>query len=171
MRQNLHLHWKEIAFGLLLVTIIIMTTTNVVNDYLDDGLGWHLLFETLIVLFSTLGIGILIREYLVRNRELEAVRQQLTLTSATLSESREKLKAAGRQYQEVIQKQFEEWQFTPSEKEVASLLLKGLSFEEISSVRDTKEKTVRQQATCIYRKSGLNGRHEFAAWFFEDFLQ
>jgi len=53
---------------------------------------------------------------------------------------------------------------------VALLLLKGLSFEEIASVRDTKEKTVRQQASSIYRKSGLNGRHEFAAWFFEDFL-
>jgi len=53
----------------------------------------------------------------------------------------------------------------------AMLLLKGLSFEEIASVRDTKEKTVRQHATAIYRKSGLNGRHEFSAWFFEDFLQ
>ena len=51
-----------------------------------------------------------------------------------------------------------------------SFLLKGLSFDEIATVRDTKEKTVRQQATAIYRKSGLNGRHEFAAWFFEDFL-
>ncbi|MGB0849457.1 MAG: helix-turn-helix transcriptional regulator, partial [Thiolinea sp.] len=66
---------------------------------------------------------------------------------------------------------FVDWVLTPSETEVAMLLLKGLSFEEIAGVRDTKEKTVRQQATAIYRKSGLNGRHEFAAWFFEDFLQ
>ncbi|MBO0614129.1 helix-turn-helix transcriptional regulator [Thiothrix fructosivorans] len=75
-----------------------------------------------------------------------------------------------RQYSEVIQEQLTTWEFTPSEKEIALLLLKGLSFEEIAGIRDAKEKTVRQQATAIYRKSGLNGRHEFAAWFFEDFL-
>ena len=77
---------------------------------------------------------------------------------------------ASRQYGEVIQEQLSAWDLTQSEKDVALLLLKGLSFEEIATVRDTKEKTVRQQATAIYRKSGLTGRHEFAAWFFEDFL-
>ena len=50
------------------------------------------------------------------------------------------------------------------------LLLKGLSFREIAAVRQTREKTVRQQASAIYGKSGLEGRHEFAAWFLEDFL-
>ena len=88
-----------------------------------------------------------------------------------LSQSNDKLKAMSKQYREVINHQLIDWELTPSEKEVAMLLLKGLSFEEIAGVRETKEKTVRQQATAIYRKSGLNGRHEFAAWFFEDFLQ
>jgi DNA-binding CsgD family transcriptional regulator len=37
-------------------------------------------------------------------------------------------------------------------------------------VRDTHEKTVRQQASAIYRKAGVSGRHAFAAWFIEDFL-
>jgi DNA-binding CsgD family transcriptional regulator len=50
------------------------------------------------------------------------------------------------------------------------LLLKGLSFNEISAIRETKEKTVRQQASEIYKKAGVVGRHAFAAWFFEDFL-
>ncbi|MFK3865693.1 helix-turn-helix transcriptional regulator [Pseudoalteromonas rhizosphaerae] len=51
------------------------------------------------------------------------------------------------------------------------LLLKGLSFKEISALRSTKEKTVRQQASDIYSKADLEGRHEFAAWFLEDFMQ
>jgi DNA-binding CsgD family transcriptional regulator len=50
------------------------------------------------------------------------------------------------------------------------LLLKGLSLKEIASVRGTKEMTVRQQASSIYNKSNLGGRHEFSAWFLEDFL-
>jgi len=28
----------------------------------------------------------------------------------------------------------------------------------------------RQQASTIYGKSGLEGRHAFSAWFLEDFL-
>lgn len=59
---------------------------------------------------------------------------------------------------------------TLSEQEVAMLLLKGLSFKEISAVRNTKEKTIRQQASSIYSKSNVEGRHEFAAWFLEDFM-
>jgi DNA-binding NarL/FixJ family response regulator len=53
---------------------------------------------------------------------------------------------------------------------VAILLLKGLSFKEIAGVRETREKTVRQQASSIYKKAGVSGRHAFAAWFIEDFL-
>jgi DNA-binding NarL/FixJ family response regulator len=50
------------------------------------------------------------------------------------------------------------------------LLLKGLRFKEISSVRNTKDKTVRQQASVIYSKANVERRHEFAAWFLEDFM-
>lgn len=77
---------------------------------------------------------------------------------------------ARRQYSQVIHDQFELWQLTQSEQNVAMLLLKGLSFKEISAVRETKEKTVRQQASTIYNKSGVEGRHDFAAWFLEDFI-
>jgi DNA-binding CsgD family transcriptional regulator len=70
----------------------------------------------------------------------------------------------------VLQTQFEEWGLTQTEKEVSLLLLKGLSFKEIAAVRKTLEKTVRQQASSIYKKAGVTGRHEFSAWFIEDIL-
>jgi len=47
---------------------------------------------------------------------------------------------------------------------------KGLSFREISSVRNTKEKTVRQEGSIIYSKANVEGRYEFAAWFLADFM-
>jgi len=53
-----------------------------------------------------------------------------------------------------------------SESEEA-LLIKGLSIKEISELRDVKEKTVCQQATSIYVKSGYAGRHKLAAHFIE----
>jgi DNA-binding CsgD family transcriptional regulator len=65
---------------------------------------------------------------------------------------------------------FAEWGLSPSESEVALLLIKGLSMREISQARQVKEKTVRQQATSVYAKSGYVGRHELAAHFIEDLM-
>ena len=70
----------------------------------------------------------------------------------------------------VIREQFSIWSLTPSENEVALLLIKGLSMKEIAVARNVKEKTVRSQATSIYAKSGCTGRHELAAHFIEDLM-
>lgn len=50
-------------------------------------------------------------------------------------------------------------------------MLKGLSFREIAQLRDTREKTMRQQASSVYRKAGVSSRNQLAAWFFEDMLE
>ena len=42
--------------------------------------------------------------------------------------------------------------------------------KEIILIRETKEKTVRQQASNVYKKAGIAGRHELVAFFFEDLL-
>ncbi len=70
----------------------------------------------------------------------------------------------------VIIKNFEEWGLTETEKEVALLLIKGLSMIEIGRIRGVKEKTIRQQATSIYSKSNCTNRHDLAAIFIEDLL-
>lgn len=69
-----------------------------------------------------------------------------------------------------IDAQFERWLLSPAEREVALLLLKGLSHKEIAAVRHVGEATVRQQAQAIYRKSGLANRNDLAAFFLEDLL-
>ncbi len=69
-----------------------------------------------------------------------------------------------------IEKQFNNWQLTPAEKETAFLLLKGLSLREIAEVRNVSEKTVKQHNLSIYQKSGLAGRAELSAFFLEDLL-
>jgi DNA-binding NarL/FixJ family response regulator len=53
---------------------------------------------------------------------------------------------------------------------VGLLLLKGLSLKEAAEARQTSERTVRQQALAVYRKAGLAGRAELAAFFLEDLL-
>jgi DNA-binding CsgD family transcriptional regulator len=69
-----------------------------------------------------------------------------------------------------IKAQFEEWELTPAEQDVALLLLKGLSMKEIAEARQVAERTTRQQATVIYGKTGLSGRASLSAFFLEDLL-
>jgi len=70
----------------------------------------------------------------------------------------------------VMQGEFARWHLSPSECEIALLTIKGLSMREIAEARGVKEKTVRQQATQIYAKSGYGGRHELVAHFIEDLM-
>jgi len=69
-----------------------------------------------------------------------------------------------------IDQQLEHWGLSPAEKAVALLLLKGLRHKEIAVIREVNETTVRQQARAIYRKAGLSGRNDLAAFFLEDLL-
>ena len=87
-----------------------------------------------------------------------------------LSHQKDKVARLSGELNSVISKDFEDWKLTESEKEVAILLIKGLSMNEIGELRNVKEKTVRTQATSIYTKSKCPNRHELAAKVIEDLL-
>lgn len=104
-------------------------------------------------------------------------REEVRRLSADLAASREEAKRwrleAGelvKGLSQAIDHQFDRWELSPAEREIALLLLKGLSSKEIAELRSTREATVRQQAQGIYRKAGLVGRAELAAFFLEDLL-
>jgi DNA-binding CsgD family transcriptional regulator len=69
-----------------------------------------------------------------------------------------------------IEEQLKVWGLSPSEIEIAFLVLKGLSNKQIAEVRQTSESTVRLQCSSIYKKSKLTSRSELAAYFLEDIL-
>lgn len=71
---------------------------------------------------------------------------------------------------EAIERQFERWSLTEAEREVALMLLKGLSLKEIAAIRATSERTIRAQAQALYGKAGLTGRAALSAFFLEDLL-
>lgn len=96
-------------------------------------------------------------------RDLEVARIQGQRWRA---EARNLLKGLG----EAIDEQFRLWNFTDAEREVALLLLKGLSLKEIAQVRATSERTIRAQARALYAKAGLSGRAALSAFFLEDLL-
>jgi DNA-binding CsgD family transcriptional regulator len=133
----------------------------------------ELLFELLKiapVVITSVGVGVLFRvtqrqrdEHLQVIRDLEVARLQ---GQRWRSESRVLLNGLG----EAIDAQFTRWSLTDAEREVALLLLKGLSTKEIAAVRAGSERTVREHARAIYSKAGLTGRAALSAFFLEDLL-
>lgn len=69
-----------------------------------------------------------------------------------------------------IDAQFHRWEFSPAERDIGLLLLKGLSHKEIAQIRRVSEATVRQQAQRLYRKANIGSRNDLAAFFLEDLL-
>lgn len=158
----------------VLITILtIVMSLNFIDVLTDVSLGvplWHIVEEGFIVLISAITVIYLVLEMRSRSKELKALATTLSVADQQLADITNEMKSARRQYSETIHHQFVNWKLTESEQQVALLLLKGLSFKEIAAVRSTQEKTVRQQASTIYGKSGVDGRHAFAAWFLEDFM-
>ncbi len=166
-----HLYKKELFVILMLIMVVFGSAADLFHDISEGADTAHLAIETVLILASftlitVLGVG-------VWREQSDNVRLKKELaahkSNAAALSSPEFLEARHRLGQ-LADNQFHEWGFTDTEREVGLLLLKGLSFKEIAVVRDTVEKTVRQQASALYRKSGLSGRHELAAWFIEDFL-
>jgi DNA-binding CsgD family transcriptional regulator len=69
-----------------------------------------------------------------------------------------------------IDRQFRAWQLTPTEREVALLLLQGHGHKWIAAQTRRSERTVRQHAVAVYEKAGLGGRAELAAFFLQDLI-
>jgi DNA-binding CsgD family transcriptional regulator len=102
--------------------------------------------------------------------EASALAEQLDATRAEARRWRREARDLMRGLGAALDEQFDRWNLTPAEKEVALLLLKGLSHKEIAEVRSVSDATARQQARSIYKKGGLSGRHDLAAFFLEDLM-
>ena len=130
---------------------------DIIIDVINDG-------DSLLHLFIELMVFVAVSYVLFR--ELLHVSH---LNKAITAEKSKTARLAGELFN-VIQDQFVQWKLSPSERDVALLLIKGLSMKEIAEHRNVKEKTVRLQASNIYSKSGYAGRHELAAHFIEDLM-
>ncbi len=112
--------------------------------------------------------------WLAARRVLEERVDELGARLRVASEDVERWRAEARGALEglgaAIERQCDRWGLTEAERAVALMLLKGLSMKEIADARGTAERTARQQANAVYRKAGLAGRAELAAFFLEDLL-
>ena len=159
---------KDITLVALLVFIISASGLDLSAD-LSHGADYrHIVKEGAIIFLSTIGILFLLFSLYQQGQKIDDLQQELKATNHAKKHPPKYILDTRTALSTVIKQQFIDWKLTNSEVEVAWLLLKGLSLREISAIRNTKEKTTRQQASSIYKKSALNGRHALSAWFIED---
>ncbi len=147
----------------------LFTVLDVAEDYLDGAPVAHIIPEVLMI-FLTVGVALyLLRNLLIsRKHYIDSVEAEVEKAKEVASSWQSKADQLSKGISDAISEQFQEWGLSNAEQEVSFLLLKGLSIQEISEVRDTSERTVRQQASEVYRKSGLSGRAQLSAFFLED---
>lgn len=159
---------------LIIIIVLSLSMTfnafDLIMDFTYNASIWHIIQEIIVITLSVSLIVYLAFELKQKKRDMQVLKEELKTTAHSLTQSTTLIQNARKEYSAIIHQQFDEWQLSQSQQQIALLLLKGLSFNEIAAIRDTKEKTVRQQASEIYKKSDVAGRHAFSAWFFEDFL-
>lgn len=161
---------ERILLASLLGVIAFLVFIDLFTDSSQGVELSHLVLEGLLGLVSLFGIFVLLRDQFALKNELSLEKEN----SQKLREENSLWKSESRKYldglSQEIERQLNKWSLSKAEKEVAFLLLKGLSLKEIADVRKTAEKTARLQAAAIYEKSGLAGRSELSAFFLEDLL-
>lgn len=160
---------RDPALLVVLGMVLLGSGLDMYNDLSQGASFSHFAKEAVIVIVAAALIVWIWLEQIRQAAEIRRMKQELA-SQQNYELMSEDVQNMRRQLSEVVSKQFSVWQLTESEQAVGWLLLKGLSLKEIAIIRETLEKTVRQQASSIYKKAGLSGRHAFSAWFIEDLL-
>lgn len=160
---------------LAIIVVLLFTLLDTGYDINTSSSISHLVTDGILAIFILFSLVVLMLKTMKKTKYTETLsnenqKSQLFIMKSEkkiqrLSEEQKRLKLGISDY---IDNQFKSWGFSIAEKEIALLLLKGFSHNEIADLRGTSERTVRQQSLKIYEKSNLKGRVDLAAFFLED---
>ena len=163
MSDDIRNNRPTIAAITLFGVVVVLIGWDLYIDF-SEGVGfWHIAVESVIFVVAVIGIVLMWRQLDRVRGDLVEARVEAAQWKQESAELLEGLGAA-------IERQFERWDLSAAEADVGLFLLKGMSHKEIASLRNTSERTVREQARAVYRKSGLPGRSALSAFFLEDLL-
>ena len=153
-----------------LASIIVGGTADLVMDDPATWLSFHVVFEVTmlagaLLMATTLWLGWWRSAHAAAALEVRLA-EQAEERDRWRASSQEAIEGLGR----AIDAQFDAWQLTPAERQVALMLLKGYGHKQIAALTGRSERTARQHAGVVYEKAGLGGRAELAAFFLQDLM-
>lgn len=145
-------------------------TTDLVLDQPESWLSAHVIFELLMIA----GAAVLATSLWLGWWHAARSARELRLSLEARREERDAWRESAEQalvgLGVAIDRKFDEWELTPTEREVALYLLKGYTHKGIARITHRSHQTVRQHAAAVYRKAELSGRAELAAFFLEGLM-
>jgi DNA-binding CsgD family transcriptional regulator len=162
--------WMLAVPATILGLVAALVGLDAAGDTRAGGSAGHVLLELAIMVVALAGTVLLWVQLFTARRRAHALQRDLVRAEADLVRFRAESQDHLRGLAVAIDRQLARWSLSAAEREVALLLLKGLTHKDIAALRDTSERTVRQQSLAVYRKAGLAGRAELAAFFLEDLL-
>lgn len=160
-----------------LLLVMVGGLVDLLLDAPDTIWSLHVLFEIGMVVFSLAFAVVLFRGWrrsaaaLSRTRlSLEESQRLVAQRQAERDAWRTSAESALAGFSEAINRQFDTWQLTRAERDVALLILKGVGHKQAAAQLERSERTVRQHAVEVYRKAGLQGRAELSAFFLQDLM-
>ena len=162
---------ERVLVSAFLVVVSFLLLVDIAEDLQEGAFFSHILWECV-----TFSLCMATAAYLWyrSNRRWDAsqsrLREDLVEAKRDAVRWRDETRAILQGLGAAIDQQFCRWELSTAEKEVGILLLKGLSHKEIASIRETSERTVRQQAAAVYKKANLESRAQLSAFFLEDVL-
>lgn len=145
------------AFFLTVICTILMLIEGAVEilepEWWEAWEKYHFL-EMFITLGLLASIGFLSVEFSAMRQANDSLEQ--------------KLKVASGSFNRLLEAHYDSWGLTPSEREVARLVLKGCSNAEIAEIRSAATGTIKAQTHAIYSKSGLSGKNQLMGFLLEE---
>jgi DNA-binding CsgD family transcriptional regulator len=166
-----------LVLSAFLVLVVAGGTVDLLLDRPPTLLSWHVAFEATMVLISLVFALVLFRGWRRSAAGLRRTEARLAVTQQALVDRqaerdrwRRDAERALLSFGLAIDRQFDAWDLSPAEREVALLILKGEGHKQAAALLGRSERTVRQHAVEVYRKAGLRGRAELAAFFLQDLI-
>ncbi|OUD08167.1 hypothetical protein BVC71_14450 [Marivivens niveibacter] len=123
--------------------------------YSGSDLG-HLIFELVAVIVLVFGM-VLLSFYISDLRGRNAQQAEV-------------LHSLRHDFDKHVQLQFRNWALTPSELDIALLLMRGVATKDIAELRNSSVGTVKVHSHNVFRKAGVSSRVELMAYFLDEFM-
>ena len=166
--QGLRKLWIPMSLFVLIAVLIVW---DIGEDLAAGTTTFHVVVELLMMVASAVGALYFWSQLRVARQVERDLEQDLKKARSETTRWQKEEQHLLDNLRKAINRQFTQWNFSPTEKEIASHLLKGMSLKEIAELRDSTFNSIRQQAHVLYQKAGLGGRAELSAFFLGGLLQ
>ena len=155
----------RLTYAALLTAVVALGTADIVLDVRGQGFTPHILLELALVVLALGSAVWLARGWRRAADDARRLAAEAERHRADHEHWKTEAARALAGLSAAIDRQLENWELTSAERATARGLLRGLSHRAIADRDGRSERTVRQHAVSVYRKAGVAGRAELAAFF------